>query len=172
MTICQISTIDGSAKLERQVTKITAQMKHQCPTVEAAGYFRLGRNMILKVFFSFPKIDLIIFNLCTMQYILEQNPSRFLYVSVLIFKPKHTFAPCPKIAPSPTRDGTRSSSFPKVPDLYSHPDSPRNRFYHSSIPRGHPQNSSRTSKIQGLLKMEPFFTIFPNSMHSRQTFFY
>ena len=49
MTICQISTIDGSAKLERQVTKITAQMKHQCPTVEAAGYFRLGRNMILKV---------------------------------------------------------------------------------------------------------------------------
>jgi len=50
MTICQISTIDGSAKLERQVTKITAQMKHQCPTVEAAGYFRLGRNMILKTF--------------------------------------------------------------------------------------------------------------------------
>ena len=58
MTICQISTIDGSAKLERQVTKITAQMKHQCPTVEAAGYFRLGRNMILKVSFSLIKIDL------------------------------------------------------------------------------------------------------------------
>ena len=68
MTICQISTIDGSAKLERQVTKITAQMKHQCPTVEAAGYFRLGRNMILKVSFSLLKIDLYL-----IYYISEQN---------------------------------------------------------------------------------------------------
>ena len=72
MTICQISTIDGSAKLERQVTKITAQMKHQCPTVEAAGYFRLGRNMILKVSFSLIKIDLYL-----MQHISEQNLFQF-----------------------------------------------------------------------------------------------
>ena len=49
MTICQISTIDGSPKLERQVQKMMMQMKHQCPTLKAAGYFELGRNMILKV---------------------------------------------------------------------------------------------------------------------------
>ena len=46
----------------------------------------------------------------------------------------------------------------------------RNKFYHSSVPWGPRQNSLRTSKIQGLLKMEPFFTIFPNSICSRQTF--
>jgi len=50
MTICQMSTIDGSPKLERQVQKLTMQMKHQCPTLKAAGYFSLGRNMILKTF--------------------------------------------------------------------------------------------------------------------------
>ena len=49
MTICQMSTIDGSPKLERQVQKITMQMSNQCPTLKAAGYFNVGRNMILKV---------------------------------------------------------------------------------------------------------------------------
>ena len=49
MTICQISTVDGSPRLERQVQKLTIQMHHQCPTLTAAGYFTLGRNMILKV---------------------------------------------------------------------------------------------------------------------------
>ena len=36
------------------------------------------------------------------------------------------------------RDGTRSSPFiiPKVPDLFLLPNSLRNRFYHSSAPRG------------------------------------
>lgn len=48
MTICQMSTIDGSPKLERQVQKITMQMSNQCPTLKAAGYFNVGRNMILK----------------------------------------------------------------------------------------------------------------------------
>lgn len=48
MTICQISTIDGSPKLERQIQKMMMQMKHQCPTLHAAGYFSLSRNMILK----------------------------------------------------------------------------------------------------------------------------
>jgi hypothetical protein len=48
MTICQISTVDGSPRLERQVQKLTIQMHHQCPTLIAAGYFTLGRNMILK----------------------------------------------------------------------------------------------------------------------------
>ena len=49
MTICQVSTVDGSPRLERQVQKLTIQMHHQCPTLTAAGYFTLGRNMILKV---------------------------------------------------------------------------------------------------------------------------
>jgi len=48
MTICQVSTVDGSPRLERQVQKLTIQMHHQCPTLTAAGYFTLGRNMILK----------------------------------------------------------------------------------------------------------------------------
>ena len=47
-TICQMSTIDGSPKLERQVQKLTIQMNHQIPDLKAAGYFTLGRNMILK----------------------------------------------------------------------------------------------------------------------------
>ena len=38
-------------------------------------------------------------------------------------------------------------SFLEVPDLFSLFDSQRNRFYHSSNPRGPRQNSSRTSKI-------------------------
>ena len=49
MTITQMSTIDGSPKLERQVQKITMQMSNQCPSLKAAGYFNVGRNMILKV---------------------------------------------------------------------------------------------------------------------------
>ncbi len=49
MTICQMSTLDGSPRLERQVQKLTIQMNHQCPTLKAAGYFNIGRNMILKV---------------------------------------------------------------------------------------------------------------------------
>lgn len=48
MTICQMSTVDGSPRLERQVQKLTIQMNHQCPTLKAAGYFNIGRNMILK----------------------------------------------------------------------------------------------------------------------------
>jgi hypothetical protein len=52
MTICQVSTIDGSPRLERQVQKLTIQMNHQCPTLKAAGYFNLGRNMILKVYYN------------------------------------------------------------------------------------------------------------------------
>ena len=43
-----MSTIDGSPKLERQVQKLTIQMNHQIPDLKAAGYFTLGRNMILK----------------------------------------------------------------------------------------------------------------------------
>ena len=53
MTICQMSTIDGSPKLERQVQKLTIQMNHQIPDLKAAGYFTLGRNMILKVILLF-----------------------------------------------------------------------------------------------------------------------
>ncbi len=53
MTICQVSTIDGSPRLERQVQKLTIQMHHQCPQLTAAGFFTLGRNMILKVSFNF-----------------------------------------------------------------------------------------------------------------------
>ena len=49
MTICQVSTVDGSPRLERQVQKLTIQMHHQCPKLTAAGYFCLGRSMILKV---------------------------------------------------------------------------------------------------------------------------
>lgn len=48
LTICQVSTVDGSPRLERQVQKLTIQMNHQCPKLTAAGYFNLGRNMILK----------------------------------------------------------------------------------------------------------------------------
>ena len=47
-----MSTIDGSPKLERQVQKITMQMSNQCPSLKAAGYFNVGRNMILKVTFG------------------------------------------------------------------------------------------------------------------------
>ncbi len=41
--------MEGSPRLERQVQKLTIQMHHQCPQLTAAGYFTLGRNMILKV---------------------------------------------------------------------------------------------------------------------------
>ena len=58
MTICQMSTIDGSPKLERQVQKITMQMSNQCPTLKAAGYFSVGRNMILKVSKEFTKCNI------------------------------------------------------------------------------------------------------------------
>ena len=51
----------------------------------------------------------------------------------------------------PIRDGTRNSSILEVPDLFSLLDSPRNRFYHSSSPRGPRQNSSRTSKKRAKL---------------------
>jgi hypothetical protein len=47
--------------------------------------------------------------------------------------------------------GIPRSSFPEVPDLFSLPDSPRNRFYHSSAPRGPRKNSPRTSKILNFL---------------------
>ncbi len=43
--------------------------------------------------------------------------------------------------------GIPRPSILEVPDLFSLLDSPRNRFYHSSDPRGPRQNSSRTSKI-------------------------
>ena len=43
--------------------------------------------------------------------------------------------------------GIPRPSFLEVPDLFSFLDSPRNRFYHSSDPRGPHQNSPRTSKI-------------------------
>ena len=59
MTICQVSTVDGSPRLERQVQKLTIQMHHQCPTLTAAGYFTLGRNMILKVISIFFILSLI-----------------------------------------------------------------------------------------------------------------
>ena len=32
-----------------QVQKLSIQMHHQCPNLTAAGFFNLGRNMILKV---------------------------------------------------------------------------------------------------------------------------
>ena len=44
--------------------------------------------------------------------------------------------------------GIPRPSILEVPDLFSLLDSPRNRFYHSSGPRGPRQNSSRTSKIR------------------------
>ena len=43
--------------------------------------------------------------------------------------------------------GIPRPSFLEVPDLLSLLDSPRNRFYHSSNPRGPRQNSTRTSKL-------------------------
>ena len=49
MTICQVSSVEGSPRLERQVHKVTVQMHHQCPTFSAAGYFHINRQMIIKV---------------------------------------------------------------------------------------------------------------------------
>ena len=49
MTISKVSSVDGSPRLERQVHKVTVQMHNQCPTFTAAGYFTIGRQMILKV---------------------------------------------------------------------------------------------------------------------------
>ena len=57
-----------------------------------------------------------------------------------------------------SRDGTRNSSSldPRGPGLFFTPRTPRNRFYHSSGPRGPRQNSLRTSKI-GLLTFSLYF---------------
>jgi len=49
MTICQVSSVEGSPRLERQVHKVTVQMHHQCPTFSAAGYFHINRQMIIKL---------------------------------------------------------------------------------------------------------------------------
>jgi len=50
MTICQVSSVEGSPRLERQVHKVTVQMHHQCPTFTTAGYFQIDRQMIIKFF--------------------------------------------------------------------------------------------------------------------------
>jgi len=49
MTICQVSSVEGSPRLERQVHKVTVQMHHQCPNFSTAGYFHIDRQMIIKL---------------------------------------------------------------------------------------------------------------------------
>jgi hypothetical protein len=55
--------------------------------------------------------------------------------------------------------GIPRPSFLEVPDLFLPLDSSRNRFYHSSGPRGPRQTSSRTSKIGQLKNVLIFFKI-------------
>merc|ERR1712240_779268 len=49
-TISQMSTLDGSPKLERQVQKFSLQASQKTARMSAAGYFFLTRSTITKVF--------------------------------------------------------------------------------------------------------------------------
>eukprot|EP00091_Calanus_sinicus_P007370 TRINITY_DN18397_c0_g1_i1.p1 TRINITY_DN18397_c0_g1~~TRINITY_DN18397_c0_g1_i1.p1 ORF type:complete len:207 (-),score=4.85 TRINITY_DN18397_c0_g1_i1:110-730(-) len=49
-TMSQMSTLDGSPKLERQVQKFSLQASQKTARMSAAGYFYLTRSTITKVF--------------------------------------------------------------------------------------------------------------------------
>merc|ERR1719384_413303 len=49
-TISQMSTLDGSPKLERQVQKFSLQASQKTAGMKASGYFHLSRNMVSRVF--------------------------------------------------------------------------------------------------------------------------
>merc|ERR1712168_1175998 len=49
-TMSQMSTLDGSPKLERQVQKFSLQASQKTARMSAAGYFFLTRNTITRVF--------------------------------------------------------------------------------------------------------------------------
>merc|ERR1719266_1133564 len=49
-TMSQMSTLDGSPKLERQVQKLGLQAAQKTARISAAGYFYITRNTITKVF--------------------------------------------------------------------------------------------------------------------------
>jgi len=49
-TMSQMSTLDGSPKLERQVQKFSLQASQKTARITAAGYFNITRNTITKVF--------------------------------------------------------------------------------------------------------------------------
>merc|ERR1719151_328270 len=49
-TISQMSTLDGSPKLERQVQKFSLQASQKTAGMKASGYFHLSRNMVTRVF--------------------------------------------------------------------------------------------------------------------------
>ena len=48
-TISQMSTLDGSPKLERQVQKFSLQASQKTAGIKASGYFHLSRNMVTRV---------------------------------------------------------------------------------------------------------------------------
>lgn len=48
-TISQMSTLDGSPKLERQVQKFSLQASQKTAGMKASGYFHLSRNMVTRV---------------------------------------------------------------------------------------------------------------------------
>merc|ERR1712158_79888 len=49
-TMSQMSTLDGSPKLERQVQKLGLQAAQKAARISAAGYFYITRNTITRVF--------------------------------------------------------------------------------------------------------------------------
>jgi len=49
-TISQMSTLDGSPKLERQVQKFSLQASQKTAGMKASGYFHLSRNMVTRIF--------------------------------------------------------------------------------------------------------------------------
>merc|ERR1719471_978044 len=49
-TISQMSTLDGSPKLERQVQKFSLQASQKTAGMKASGYFHLCRNMVTRMF--------------------------------------------------------------------------------------------------------------------------
>jgi len=49
-TMSQMSTLDGSPKLERQVQKLGLQAAQKTARISAAGYFYITRNTITRVF--------------------------------------------------------------------------------------------------------------------------
>merc|ERR1712156_699185 len=49
-TMSQMSTLDGSPKLERQVQKFSLQASQKTARMSAAGYFQLSRNTVTRIF--------------------------------------------------------------------------------------------------------------------------
>merc|ERR1711988_371205 len=49
-TISQMSTLDGSPKLERQVQKFSLQASQKTGGMKASGYFQLSRNTVTRIF--------------------------------------------------------------------------------------------------------------------------